>query len=277
MKRRIIKIDDEKCTGCGNCIPDCPEGALQLIDGKARLISDLFCDGLGACIGSCPEGAISVEEREAEPYDEKKVMKNIVKAGANTIKAHLKHLDDHGEIDYLNQAAEYLKDNGIDIPEYKENSACESGFCPGSKMIDMRGAPMDESNMGRNIKMSSRLRQWPVQLALVNPHAPYFNDVDLLIAADCVPFVSANFHSEFLLGKSLVVFCPKLDGDIERYIEKLSIIIRDNDVKSITTVRMQVPCCGGTTMIAKKAIEKSGKQIEIKEHIMSLQGELLQP
>jgi ferredoxin len=276
MKRRIIKIDDDKCTGCGNCIPDCPEGALQLIDGKARLVSDLFCDGLGACIGSCPEGAISVEEREAEPYNEKKVMGNIVKAGTNTIKAHLKHLDDHGEAAYLNQAIEYLKDNKIDIPEYKEASACESGVCPGSKTIDMRGASMDEGNMDRDIKMSSKLRQWPVQLALVNPHAPYFKNADLLIAADCIPFASANFHNEFLSGRTVVIFCPKLDSDINGYIEKLSIIIRDNDIKSIAIVRMQVPCCGGATMIARKATEKSGKQIEAKEHVISLQGELLQ-
>lgn len=275
MKRRIIKIDEDKCTGCGNCIPDCPEGALQLIDGKARLISDLFCDGLGACIGSCPEGAISVEEREAEPYNEKKAMENIVKAGENTVKAHLRHLDDHGETCYLNQALEYLKDNDIGIPEYKETSSCESGFCPGSKMVDMRGISPNESKTDRDIKMNSKLRQWPVQLTLVNPHAPYFNNADLLIAADCVPFASANFHNEFLLGKALVIFCPKLDSDIERYIEKLSIIIKDNDIKSVATARMQVPCCGGTTMITKKAIEKSGKQIEVKEHIISLQGELL--
>lgn len=275
MKRNIIKIDEYKCTGCGNCIPDCPEGALQLIDGKARLVSDLFCDGLGACMGACPENAITVEEREAEPYNEKKVMENIVKAGTNTIKAHLKHLDDHGEEGYLNQAIEYLKENNIGIPKYNESSTCEAGSCPGSKTIDMRETAADENKADNNIKLKSELRQWPVQLALINPHAPYFNDSDLLIAADCVPFASADFHNEFLSGKSLVIFCPKLDSDTDRYIEKLSKLIRDNNIKSITALRMQVPCCGGTTMIAQKAVEKSGKQIDIKEQIISIQGDKL--
>jgi ferredoxin len=275
MKRKIIKIDENKCNGCGNCIPDCPEGALKMIDGKARLLSDLFCDGLGACMGACPVGAISVQEREAEPYNEKKVMENIVKAGENTIKAHLKHLDEHGETSYLEQAIEYLKEQNIEVPVYKEESKCMSGGCPGSRIIDMREPASEDSSAGESVTLSSKLRQWPVQLALVNPHAPYFNDADLLITADCVPFANANFHNEFLKGKALVIFCPKLDIDIDRYIDKLSIIIRDNNIKSLTAVRMQVPCCGGTTMVLNEALKKSGKNIDVEEYVISLQGEVL--
>ncbi len=273
MKRKIIKIDEEKCNGCGNCIPGCPEGALQIIDGKARLISDLFCDGLGACIGECSVGAISIDEREAEAYNEKKVMVNIVKAGQNTIKAHLKHLEGHGEIEYLNQAVEFLKENDIEVPEYKEESGCMLGGCPGAKTIDMREDVLETAT--ENVELESKLRQWPVQLSLVNPHAPYFANADLLVSADCVPFANPNFHNKFLQGKPIVIFCPKLDGDVEKYIDKLSIIIRDNDIKSLSVVRMQVPCCGGTTVILKEALKNSGKDIDIKEFIISLQGKVL--
>jgi len=270
MKRKIIKIDEKKCNGCGNCIPDCPEGALQMIDGKARLVSDLFCDGLGACIGSCLQNAITVEEREAEPYDEKKVMENIAKAGENTIKAHLKHLDEHGELKYLIQAIEYLQENNINVPRYKEESACMPGGCPGSRMLDMREDNDDENE---NAQIKSKLRQWPVQLALINPNAPYFNDAHLLVSADCVPYASANFHNDFLKGKSVVIFCPKLDSGIERYIDKLTLLFKSN--KSVTALRMQVPCCGGITAVLQKAVEKSGKNIEIEETVISLQGEKL--
>lgn len=273
MKRKIIKIDEGKCNGCGNCVPGCPEGALQIIDGKARLISDLFCDGLGACIGECPVGAISIEEREAEAYDERKVMANIIKAGQNTIKAHLKHLAEHGEIEYLNQAIEFLKENDIEVPEYKEETSCMLGGCPGARTIDMREDVPEAPT--ENVELESRLRQWPVQLTLVNPDAPYFADADLLVCADCVPFANANFHNEFLNGKALVIFCPKLDSDIERYIEKLSLIIKRNNIKSLSVVRMEVPCCGGTTMILKEAVKKSGKNMDVKEYVISLHGEIL--
>jgi len=227
MKRKIIKIDEKKCNGCGECIPNCPEGALQIIDGKARLISDLFCDGLGACIGDCPLGAIKVEEREAEPYNEAKVMINVIKGGPNVIKAHLKHLKDHNETKFYNQAIEFLNENKIEL--------------------------------------KSELRQWPTQLHLLNPQASYFQDADLLVAADCVPFALNNFHGQYLKGKTLAHFCPKLDNSYEEYVEKLSQIFKLNNIKSVKILKMEVPCCNGTRATVDAALQKSGKNIKIED------------
>lgn len=268
MKRRIIKIDEDKCTGCGECIPDCPEGALQIIDGKARLISDLFCDGLGACIKKCPENAMTIEEREAEEYNEKKVMVNIIKGGINVIKAHLKHLKEHGEEKLLKEAIEYMKENNIEVPEL-EDKPCG---CPGSMQRDMINK-MSASN--NNIEMHSELRNWPIQLKLINPNAPYLDNIDLLISADCVPFTYANFHSKFLKGKVLMMLCPKLDSDIDSYIEKLANIFKTKNIKSITIVRMEMPCCGGVEMIVEAALKKANKNIIIKEYTISIDGEII--
>jgi len=213
VKRKIIKINEEKCNGCGLCIPNCPEGALQIIDNKARLISDLFCDGLGACIGHCPENAITTEEREAEPYDEKKVMENIVKHGENTIKAHLLHLKEHNETKYLKEAIEFLKEKKNEIPmEDDKMEHANFGGCPGAALREVN----KDTNASDNSKQASALRQWPVQLNLLPPQAQFFENSHLLVSADCVPFANANFHSKLLNGKSLVIGCPKLD-DIEAY------------------------------------------------------------
>lgn len=270
MKRKIIKIDEEKCTGCGLCIPDCPEGALQIIDNKARLISDLFCDGLGACIGTCPEGAISVEEREAEPYDERKVMENIVKQGENVIKAHLHHLEEHNETDLLNQAKNYLKEKGITIPEqHKEEPA---HVCPGAALRDMREKKSEPQQMAG--KLESSLRNWPVQLQLLNPRAPYLEDADLLVAADCVPFAFADFHRRFLQGKILITFCPKLDQTIENYIEKLTAIFMEKKINSISVVHMEVPCCSGTLAIIRESLKRANKVIPVSEYTISISGEI---
>ncbi len=277
MIRQIIKIDEEKCNGCGLCIPDCPEGALQLIDGKARLVSDLFCDGLGACIGNCPEGAISVEEREAEAYDEALVMETIIKQGNGVIKAHLKHLADHGERGYLNIAIQCLKERGISIPEYEEKkSMCASGGCPGTASRELkRPEPEDNPHAPSAAILRSELANWPVQLKLINPYAEYFKNAHLLIAADCTPFAYANFHSDFVRDKISITFCPKLDPYIEEYIEKLSELFRSNNIRSVTAVRMEVPCCGGVKMLIEKALEKSEKKIPLYEHIISIKGERL--
>ncbi|MDD4033947.1 MAG: 4Fe-4S binding protein [Candidatus Cloacimonetes bacterium] len=271
MKRQIIKIDEDKCNGCGLCIPGCPEGALQVIDGKARLISDLFCDGLGACLGNCPEGAILVEEREAEPYSEALVMQNIMKAGENTIKAHLNHLKSHGEMGFYNEAVKILKDHGYDIEALtcEETMACG---CSGThaKRIEPAGAVNNTSG-----ELHSELRQWPVQLTLLNPAAEYFENADLLISADCVPYAYGDFHRRFLKGKVVITFCPKLDPDLERYIEKLSQIFILHKIKSVTIVRMEVPCCGGTEMLLQKALERAGKMHFVKVNVISVDGKII--
>jgi NAD-dependent dihydropyrimidine dehydrogenase PreA subunit len=190
MERIIIEIDENKCTGCGQCIPNCPEGALQIIDGKARLVSDLMCDGLGACLGHCPEGAITTIKREAEAYDERKVMANIVKQGANTISAHLHHLKSHGQTDFYNQAVQYLDENNIIIPKQKENimPATPSG-CPGARTMAFA-----KQDSGPDIgKRPSQLTHWPLQLHLISPQAPHYRGGDMLLAADCVAFPLAIF------------------------------------------------------------------------------------
>jgi ferredoxin len=283
MKREIIKIDEEKCNGCGLCIPNCPEGALRIIDGKARLVSDLFCDGLGACIGHCPEGAITVEEREAEPYDERKVMANVVEHGENTILAHLEHLDDHDEEDFLRQAMAYLAERGIDVPEgfrerRAEKTSAEVTGCPGCKVEDFRGegeATQDHQHAAaQEAPRRSRLRQWPVQIHLVPPSAPYLQNADLLVAADCVPFTYAAFHEDLLEGKTLLVGCPKLD-DTASYLEKFTEIFKRNEIRSVTVAQMEVPCCFGMTKLVKAAIQAAGKEIPVESIVIGVKGERL--
>jgi len=273
--REIIKIDEEKCTGCGDCIPNCPEGALQIIDGKARLVSDLFCDGLGACVGHCPEGAITVERRQAAAYDERAVMENIVKQGKNTIFAHLKHLKEHGADDYYKQAVAFLKERGIELPSEEARAKPLPCGCPGSAVKDFssEAAPAwDEA--ARVAKRPSRLGHWPVQIKLVPANAPYLNGADVLIAADCVPFAYPDFHEDFLKGKVLLVGCPKLD-DAEYYREKLAEIFSGNDIRSITCVHIEVPCCFGFGRIISSALERSGKSIPVHDVTISVRGEIL--
>jgi len=271
-KRKIIKIDPDKCNGCGLCIPNCPEGALQIIDGKARLISDLFCDGLGACIGHCPQGAINIEEREAEKYDEKKVMENIVKQGKNTIIAHLNHLKDHGEFGYLKEAMDFLVAKGIKIrPADLMGSACApSGGCPGSKVSEIKRS--DKNKGSRPVKNKLRLETWPVQLKLVPAFAPFLNGADILVAADCVPFAYADFHEDLLNGRVLLVGCPKLD-DFSYYKEKIAQIIKNNDIKSIAYAHMEVPCCFGLLPAIKDAIAVSGKDVPFNDIMISIKGD----
>ncbi len=272
MKRDIIRINEEKCTGCGECIPGCPEGALQVIDGKARLISDLFCDGLGACIGNCPQDAIEVEQREAELYDEYKVMENVIDAGPNVIKAHLKHLNDHSQNEYLNQAIDFLKQKNIEVPDYEGENETQCG-CPGSAMRDLSTNKSETTNEPQIL--IAELRNWPVQLQLLNPNAPYLKNADLLIAADCAPFAYANFHQRFLKDKVLIILCPKLDKTIEQYVDKLTEIFKTQDINSISIVHMEVPCCSGIEVIVKRALEKAQKNIIIKDYTISINGEII--
>lgn len=277
MIRKVITIDEDKCTGCGLCIPDCPEGAIQIIAGKARLIGDLFCDGLGACIGTCPEDAITIEQREAEPYDELTVMENIVKSGPGTVKAHLEHLRDHRQTDFLNQAIMFLKTRGMEVPiDEAPVAPCQElpHACPGMKTMDFRDG-VEEPTAAKVASGRSELRQWPVQLQLLSPHAPYFKDADLLITADCVPFAQPDFHDRFLKDKILIILCPKLDNVGDHYIEKLTEIFKINNIKSITAVHMEVPCCFGLTRLIEEAVRKSGKDIPVEDVTISIRGEVI--
>ncbi len=284
MKRTIIKIDEEKCNGCGLCVSGCYEGSLQLIDGKASMISELYCDGLGACIGDCPEGAITLEEREAEPYSELATIERIAKKGESTILAHINHLLEHNEIDYANQAIDYLQKNNIKIDESKlklknnknmnQEHQHHSG-CPGSKIIDFSDKKPITTNNAQSADISSQLRQWPVQLHLVSPMAGYFKGADVLLAADCVAFAMGNFHQDYLKGRSLAIACPKLDSNKEIYIEKLTAMIDESKINTLTIMMMEVPCCGGLLQMTRMATESAKRKIPVKAIYVSLQGEIL--
>ena len=234
--RKIIKIDEEKCDGCGMCVPACVEGALQIINGKAKLVSETYCDGLGACLGECPQGAITIEEREANVFDEEAAME------------HTKH-------------EAHLKD---ELP-------CG---CPSSTVTQFErqgataAAPADE------ICQQSMLGHWPVQLTLVPPIAPFLQGADLVLTADCVPFAYANFHHDFIKDHALLVACPKLD-DFQAHQSKLTDILRSSDVKSLTIVYMEVPCCSGLVHMAKQAISASGKDIPLKEVLIGIRGDVI--
>ena len=274
-KRKIIKIDEEKCNGCGVCIPNCPEGALQIIDGKARLISDIFCDGLGACIGHCPQGAITTEERDAEEYDEKKVMKNIARAGKNTIIAHLKHLKDHGETGFLKEALEFLEEREIEV-DFNEKTDIHSfqpQGCPGSKTMDFSDEKINE--IEESGTRTSQLRQWPVQFHLIPPNAPYFQGKDVLLVADCVGYSLGDFHKDYLKDRSLAIACPKLDSNLDVYLSKLTSMIDDAKINTLTVITMEVPCCSGLLGLAKKAMENASRKIPVKSIVVSIKGEIL--
>lgn len=257
-KRKIIKIDTDKCTGCAECIPDCPEGAIQLIDGKARLISDLFCDGLGACIGSCPVDAIKIEEREAGEYDEKKVMENIIKGGKNTIKAHLKHLDDHNQRDYLKQAKDVLKAKNMEIPNYKQKK-------------ESRGPEVEEE---KEKTKPFNLEQWPIQLKLVSPFAPYFHKKDLIIAADCTAYALGDFRTH-VQDKALAIACPKLDSEKQQYIEKIKALADIAEINTLTVMIMEVPCCGGLVALAQQALAKADRKVPLKKMVVGIKGNII--
>ncbi len=288
MIREIVKIDEEKCNGCGLCVPNCHEGALQIIDGKARLISELMCDGLGACLGHCPEGAITIEKREADAYDEEVVIAQMIKHGKNVVFAHLKHLQEHGETSYLQQATSYLKANRDRLPfSIKEvhellhgdapkvaaqSTACG---CPGSAPVAF-SAPAGLKMAAPAAAVSSELTQWPVQMHLINPAASYFQGADLLVAADCAAFAHGDFHRTFLAGKKLVIACPKLDQSKETYLQKLIRLIDEARVNTITVVIMEVPCCGGLTQLVQAAAQMASRRVPVKEIVVSIRGEVLE-
>lgn len=281
MKRKVIQIDEQKCTGCGDCVTGCAEGALQIIDGKARLISDVLCDGLGACIGVCPEGAIEIIEREAEPYDELKVVVQMIQQGKNTLVAHMKHLKDHNMHDYLKQAVGYLMEHKTELPFNAEEIIREVHFynphgghgCPGSQTMQFKKAPSNEITIG---EQPSELRQWPVQMHLISPVAPYFQNADVLLAADCVAYTLGNFHSKYLKNKSLAVACPKLDSNQDVYVDKLVRMIDESQINTLTVMIMEVPCCGGLLRLVQMALSQTERKVPVKVIKVGVQGDILE-
>ena len=286
MIREIVKIDEELCDGCGLCIPNCHEGALQIIDGKAHLVSDLMCDGLGACLGHCPLDAITIEKREAEPYDEVKVMAEMVKKGKNVVIAHLTHLKEHNEKEFLKQGIQFLTENekniNFNIKEVmekvnknehheEENKSCG---CQGSQPVSFNNA-IPNFGQNTNQEIPSALTHWPVQMHLINPAAAYYQGTDFLLASDCSAFTAGNFHTKFLKGKSLAIACPKLDSGIETYIHKIKSLVEDAKINTITVLMMEVPCCGSLLQIVQQAIKEASRKIPIKMLIMGIRGEIL--
>jgi len=233
--RKIIKIDEEKCDGCGLCVPSCAEGALQIIDGKAKLVSEQYCDGLGACLGECPQGALIIEEREAEEFDEEAV-------------AHHQHAAAHE-------------------PELP----CG---CPSATVARFQRETSELPESVKAGVVMSTLTHWPVQLTLVPPSAPFLQGADILLAADCVPFAYADFHREFLQNRALLVACPKLD-DFGAHLNKLVAILQQAEPRSITVVHMEVPCCSGLVHMAQKAIEASGSNIPLYDVTVGVRGTIL--
>lgn len=241
MRRKIVSIDEEKCNGCGQCVIACAEGAIEIVDGKARLVSDVYCDGLGACLGECPEGAITIIEREALEFDEKATEEHLKKIrGPKQTQRHTEH---------------------------------QGHSCPGSLMRELK-RPASSKEVPVEIT-PSELLNWPVQLKLVSPYAPYFKGADLLLVADCVPFALADFHSRFLKGKPVIIGCPKLD-DAEFYINKLAEIIKNSSLNSLTVVHMEVPCCSGLVYIANEALEIAGADIQLDDVTISISGEVIE-
>lgn len=274
MKRQIIKIDEDKCTGCGLCIPNCPEGAIQIIDGKARLISDLLCDGLGACLGHCPEGAIEVEEREAESYDEDKVMANILRQGENVVRAHLRHLKEHGQTEFYEKALDFLRRTGSQISA-EESKPLPCG-CPGSRMMQLHREEEDEDEAEECCSRGSQLTQWPVQMHLLSPQAPFLRKSHLLLCADCVAYAVGDFHKDHLHGKSLAIACPKLDDGQDSYLEKLTAFIDEAQIETLTVMIMEVPCCRGLLRLAQQAVAKASRKIPLKLLVVGVRGDILQ-
>ncbi|SPD71784.1 conserved hypothetical protein [uncultured Desulfobacterium sp.] len=243
VKRKIININEELCDGCGQCVPACAEGAIEIRDGKARIVADIYCDGLGACLGECPNGALTIEEREADDFDE------------HAVEAYLKE-----------------KDASKGHAEQQIHAACPSA------KVRMFTAPStcQEANKPVSVQgVGSALSHWPVQIRLIPPDAPFLKGAHLLIAADCTPVAYPNFHHDFVTGKVVMIGCPKFD-DKEEYVQKLTEIFKKNDIKGITTVFMEVPCCSGLPMIVKKAMDASGKDILIEQIVINARGEILE-
>ncbi len=234
IKRKIVIIDEEKCNGCGSCVPACAEGALEIVDGKARLLKELYCDGLGACLGECPQGAIAIEERTADAFDEQ------------AVQHHMHQLKE------------------------KEEHQASPQACPGSATRSWAGASA-ESAAPAGEDAASALRQWPVQITLVPPSAPYLKNANLLISADCVPFSFAGFHRRLLAGRRILIGCPKLD-DLGGYVQKLQAVFQTATPASITVAIMEVPCCGGLVHAVREALKGAGSNLELNVVVVGVDG-----
>lgn len=255
IKRKIIRIDEDLCDGCGSCIPACPEQALQIVETsrgpKARLVKELYCDGLGACLGNCPRNALKLAEEEAEPYDEEATTAHI----KNILEKHIEH---HRRGHAGTRARRVSPDRPV------------SRACPGGAVATWDGG---EPQAGQRIKLASELRQWPVQIHLVPVSASFLRNADIALIADCVPFAYANLHEDILKGKAVLVGCPKLD-DTGIYVEKIARIIEDAKPKRISVVRMEVPCCSGLSRIVEEARKRSGIDVPVDEVIIGVKGEI---
>ncbi len=246
MKRKIIQIDEEKCTGCGLCVPGCAEGAIQIIDGKAKLVSDVYCDGLGACLGECPEGALTIIEREAEAFDEHKALEALAQR----------------------KRQETQNAGGLNV------MPPSGGGCPGAAAMAIdRTAPFGSPPVSS--PQPSELTHWPVQLHLVNPSADFFKNRDVVLAADCVAFALGDFHARFLKGKALAIACPKLDEGQEDYIDKIRRLADEARINTLTVVIMQVPCCRGLMQIAATGLERAKRKVPLKKVVVGIKGEIL--
>lgn len=241
MTRKIVKIDPDKCNGCGLCVSACAEGAIQLVDGKARLVSESYCDGLGACLGECPQGAITIEERPADAFDPIATEEHLRAQGAAA-----NHAAGHGH-----------------------------GACPGMSMRQMQRPAPRAAGAAEQGTRPSQLAQWPVQLALISPQAPYFQDADLLIAADCTAFALADFHERLLAGRSVAIACPKLDEG-GGYVEKLAAIFAGNRIKSVTVAHMEVPCCTGIVRMVQAALAQAGCNLPLRDVTVTIDGRLVE-
>ena len=241
INRKIIEIDEELCDGCGQCVPSCAEGALQIIDGKAKLVAEVYCDGLGACLGECPTGALKIVEREAEDFDE------------IAVEERLKTLD-------------------------KEESEAVDALCPSAApQILTKGISCKKANEPVNQEgAASALSHWPVQIRLVPPNAPFLKGADLLVVADCAALAYASLHKDFITGKAVMMGCPKFDN-AQEYIQKFTDIFNTAEIKGITVPVMEVPCCQGLPVIIQKALEQSGKQITLNKVVISKEGEVISP
>jgi ferredoxin len=260
VKRKIIHIDEELCDGCGSCVPGCPEQALQIVETskgpRARIVKEFYCDGLGACIGSCPTGALTITEEEVEPYNEEATIARIKEKAPEMLETHIKHMKEHAD----------------ELPEHHSHKMPKGvSGCPGARMMQWK----EKKTPGdKQVKIDSELRQWPVQIHLVPPFAPYLQNVDIALIADCVPFAYPNLHQDFLKGKAVLVGCPKLD-DADYYIEKISQILEHAKPKSLQIVHMEVPCCFGLMHIIKEARKRAGSDVPVEEVTISIKGEMM--